>query len=136
MSGKKGKFVRRSDDKGLVGEGRLAFLAERTERAMKYDSAILQCQPPLDVPGGVGSHLMRIQWSTVVATVLLARRFFTPRRVERVGPAAFLLRRGDEKNLSATGIGMRLLQVFCSDAARSRQNKEESLIRRHYLLRL
>lgn len=73
---------------------------------MKYDSAILQRQPPLDVPEGVGSHLMRIQWSTVVAgyEVLLARRFFTLSRVERVGPAAFLLRRGDEKNLSATGI--------------------------------
>jgi len=63
----------------------------------------------------------------LLATVLLARRFFTSRRAERVGPAAFLLRRGDEKNLSATGISVRLLQVFC-DAARSQQNKEESLI--------
>lgn len=58
----RGKAVARVDR----GE-RLAFLAERTERAMKYDSAILQRQPSLDVPGGVGSHLMRIQWSTVVA---------------------------------------------------------------------
>ncbi|EZA53628.1 hypothetical protein X777_06892, partial [Ooceraea biroi] len=45
----------------------LMVFAERTERAMKYDSAILQRQPPPDVSGGVDSHLMRIQWSTVVA---------------------------------------------------------------------
>lgn len=37
---------------------------------------------PSDVSGGVGgSHLMRIQWSTVVAAALLARRFFAHRVV-------------------------------------------------------
>lgn len=43
--------VRRVNSRGEgVGRGgRLAFLAERTERAMKYDSAILRRQPPLDV---------------------------------------------------------------------------------------
>ncbi|KYN35275.1 hypothetical protein ALC56_10450, partial [Trachymyrmex septentrionalis] len=66
--------------------GWLAFLAERTERAMKYDSAILQRQPPLDVPEGVGSHLMRIQWSTVVAGygASCASLFYAaPRRARR-----------------------------------------------------
>jgi len=81
-----GKFARRFSR--AVGEEEererrwrrgLAALAERTERAMKYDSAVLQRQPPpRTVSEGVGSHLMRIQWSTVVAGASCAS-LFSPR---------------------------------------------------------
>lgn len=72
---------RRRGEAEEVERGAGSSLGERTERAMKYDSAILQRQPPPYVSGGVGSHLMRIQWSTVVAGASCASLFcVAPRR--------------------------------------------------------
>lgn len=114
-----------------VGGGGLAVLAERTERAMKYDSAILQRQPPPDVSGGVGSRLMWIQWSTVVAGygASCASLFCTaPCRARRASCVPSSRYCGDGKNLSAMRIGTP--SASCLFVAT--QNERGTLIRRRH----
>lgn len=135
VSGKEGKFVRRWQ---RVGRGREVGVSRRKDR-VSYEIRLSYPPTPTTAqrswrrwqPPNADTMVDSCCWLRCFLCVAFLRRA----ALKRVGPAAFLLRCRDEKNLSATGISVRLLQVFC-DAARSRQNKEESLIRRHYLLRL
>jgi len=89
----RGKAVTR----GSVGEG--DFSQKGPSELWNTTQAILQRQPPLDVSWRRRQPPNADTMVDSCCRLSCASLFYAaPRRVERVEPAAFLLRRGDEKN--------------------------------------